>query len=145
MATNERFMAAPPEAVWAALADPGGYGYWVVGSKEIRDADPDWPVPGARFHHTVGLGPLEVRDHTVSLEAEPPRRLRIRVKARPLGTAIVSLELHPEGGGTRVTMREEPEGTTSVLAVNPLVELLLKGRNAESLARLEELALERAA
>ncbi len=34
-------MLVPPEAVWEALADPGDYGYWVVGSKLIRDADPE--------------------------------------------------------------------------------------------------------
>ena len=45
MATNERFMAVPPQAVWDVLADPAGYGYWVVGSKLIRDAEPDWPAP----------------------------------------------------------------------------------------------------
>jgi uncharacterized protein YndB with AHSA1/START domain len=145
MARNERFMAAPPEAVWAALSDPGGYGYWVVGSKEIRDADPGWPAPGSRFHHTVGFGPLEVRDHTVSLAAEAPHLLRIRAKARPLGTAIVTLRMTGEDGGTRVVMRENPDGLSSLLAINPLVQLLVLGRNAESLMRLEELALERAA
>ena len=72
MATNERFMPVPPEAVWDALADAGGYGYWVVGSSEIRDADPHWPAPGSRFHHTVGIRPLRVSDHTESLEAEAP-------------------------------------------------------------------------
>jgi uncharacterized protein YndB with AHSA1/START domain len=145
MARNERFMPVPPEAVWDALADPGGYGYWVVGSKEVRDADPQWPAPGSRFHHTVGFGPLDVRDHTVVLEAERPRRLRLRAKARPFGTARVTLEMTPEDGGTRVRMHERPDGVSSLLAVNPLVQLLVQGRNAESLMRLEELAMRRAA
>ena len=35
------------------------------------------------------------------------------------------------------------DGLTSVLAFNPLVQLLTIGRNAESLMRLEELALRR--
>jgi uncharacterized protein YndB with AHSA1/START domain len=145
MATNERFMPVPPEAVWEALADPGGYGYWVVGSKEIRDADPHWPAPGSRFHHTVGVGPLTVRDHTVALEAHRPSFLRLRAKARPLGTARVTLTMTPPDGGTRVRMTENPDGPTSWLAFNPLVQLLTRGRNAESLMRLEELAMRRAA
>ena len=45
VATNRRFMPVPPQAVWDALADPAGYGYWVVGSKEIRDAEPGFPAP----------------------------------------------------------------------------------------------------
>ncbi len=138
-------MPVAPEAVWAALADAGGYGYWVVGSKLIRDVDPHWPAAGSRFHHTVGVGPLQVDDHTVSLEAEPPRLLRMRAKARPLGTAIVTLTLEPEAGGTRVQMRENPAGLTALLGLNPLVQLLVHLRNAESLMRLEELALRHAA
>jgi uncharacterized protein YndB with AHSA1/START domain len=144
MATNERFMPVPPEAVWDALADADGYGYWVVGSKEIRDADPEWPYPGSRFHHTVGFGPLTVRDHTVALDARRPTFLRLRVKARPLGTGQVTFTMTPQAGGTHVRMTENPDGVTSWLAFNPLVQVLTKGRNAESLMRLEELALLRA-
>ena len=141
MATSERFMPVPPEAVWDALADARGYGYWVAGSSEIRDVEGDWPAPGSRFHHTVGIRPLRVSDHTESLEARKPSLLRIRAKARPLGTAQVTMTMTPQDGGTRVTMQEDPDGLTSWLAFNPLVQLLLRGRNAESLMRLEELAL----
>jgi uncharacterized protein YndB with AHSA1/START domain len=144
MATNERFMPVPPEAVWDALADAGGYAYWVVGSSEIRDADPNWPQPGSRFHHTVGVGPLKISDHTESLEARRPDLLRIRAKARPLGTAKVTLTMTPQDGGTRVRMTENPDGLTSWLTLNPLLQVLTRGRNAESLMRLEELALRQA-
>ena len=137
-------MPVPPSAVWDALADHGGYGYWVVGSKVIRDADPDWPAPGSRFHHTIGVGPLKLRDHTESLEADPPRLLRLRTKGRPLGVANVTLEMLPRDGGTLVRMTESPAGLTGVLSLNPLVHIFTKARNAESLMRLEELALRRA-
>ncbi len=134
-------MNAPPEAVWAVLADPGGYAYWVVGSKRIRDAEPEWPAPGSKFHHTIGVGPLTLDDHTVSLEAEPPRRLMLRAKGRPAGTATVILELEPRAGGTQVRITENPDGVFSPMALNPLVHVATKLRNAESLMRLEELAL----
>jgi uncharacterized protein YndB with AHSA1/START domain len=142
--TNERFMLVPPDAVWDALADPGGYGYWVVGSKTIRGADPDWPAPGSKFHHTVGFGPLELSDHTESLDARAPELLRLRAKGRPLGTATVTLELLPRDGGTLVRMTEAPDGIARPLSFNPLVHAFTKARNAESLMRLEELALRRA-
>jgi uncharacterized protein YndB with AHSA1/START domain len=141
MATNQRFMTPPPEAVWAVLADPDGYAYWVVGSKLIRDADPEWPAPGSKFHHTIGLAGRTVDDHTESLEAEPPRRLKHRAKGRPLGTATVTLDLIPRAGGTLVRMTENPDGIYSVMALNPVVHVTTKLRNAESLMRLEELAL----
>ena len=125
---------------------PGGYGYWVVGSKVIRDADPAWPAPGTRFHHTIGVGPLKVSDHTESLEAEPPRLLRMRAKGRPLGTARVTMEMTPlRRRHARADDRERPTGRRAMLALNPLVHLLTKARNAESLMRLEELALRRRA
>jgi len=136
-------MPVPPEAVWEVLADPAGYEYWVVGSKAIRDAEPEFPAPGSKFHHTIGFGPLTLRDHTEVLEAEPPLRLRLRAKGRPLGTATVDMELTPQDEGTVVRMSETPDGPYSVLALNPALHVVTKLRNEESLMRLEELALRR--
>ena len=140
MPINERFVPALPTAVWDALADPGGYAYWVVGSKVVRDADPAWPATGARFHHTIGVGPIKVSDHTCVLESRPPELLRLRAKGRPLGTATVTLELLPHRGGTVVRISESTDGIFAPVDWNPLFRLLTKGRNAESLMRLEELA-----
>src|SRR3954471_9302781 len=137
-------MPVPPEAVWDALADAGGYGYWVPTSRVIRDADAEWPAPGSKFHHTVGVGPFEVSDHTEALEARPPELLRMRTKGRPLGTATVTLELVRGNGGTVVRMSEIPDGPTWLLNFNPLFCVVTKARNAESLMRLEELAARRA-
>jgi uncharacterized protein YndB with AHSA1/START domain len=143
MATNERFMPVPPDAVWDVLADPGSYGYWVVGSKVIRDAEPGWPAVGSKFHHTVGAGPITVSDHTEVLEADRPRRLKLRAKARPAGTAAVTMEMtaRPEADGTVVRMTENPDGLFALLSLNPLTHVFTIARNAESLMRLEELAL----
>ena len=143
MATNDRFMPVPPEAIWDALADPGNHGYWVVGSKLIRDVEPGLPAPGTKFHHTIGFGPLEVSDYTVALESEPPRLLKLRAKGRPLMTATVTLELVPRQSGSLVRISEHPDGVFAVLALNPRVHIATKLRNAESLMRLEELALRR--
>jgi uncharacterized protein YndB with AHSA1/START domain len=144
VATNKRFMPVPPQAVWDVLSDPGDYGYWVVGSKVIRDADADWPAPGSKFHHTIGVGPIKLSDHTVALEAERPHRMVLRAKGRPIGTARVTLTMTPRDGGTVVHMVENPDGVYRPLALNPLVHLLTIARNSESLMRLEELALRKA-
>jgi uncharacterized protein YndB with AHSA1/START domain len=134
-------MPVAPEVVWAVLADPASYGHWVVGSKHIRDADAGFPAPGTKFHHTVGIGPLTVRDHTEVLEADAPRLLRLRAKARPAGTAMVTLELTAHGGESWVRMTEDLDGPYAIL--NPFVQVLIKLRNAESLRRLEALAVSR--
>ena len=141
MATNRRFIPAPPETVWRVLADPRSYAHWVVGSKRVRDADPAWPAPGSRFHHTVGFGPFTIDDHTESVASDPPHRLELRANARPLGVADVVLELEPTDAGTVISITENPAGIQRVLALLPPVQLLTKARNAESLARIERLAL----
>jgi hypothetical protein len=100
-------------------------------------------MPPARFHHTIGVGPIKVADHTEALEARPLELLRLRAKGRPLGTATVTLELIPHDGGTVVRLSETTDGVYAPLDWNPLFRLLTKARNAESLARLEELAMRR--
>jgi uncharacterized protein YndB with AHSA1/START domain len=137
-------MPVTPQAIWEVLADAGEYGYWVVGSKVIRDAEPDWPAPGSKFHHTIGVGPFKVSDHTVALEAERPHRIVLRAKGRPVGTAKVTLTMTPRDGGTIVRMTENPDGVYRPLTLNPLLHLLTLARNSESLMRLEELALRKA-
>ncbi len=131
---------AVPERVFAVLSDPRSFGDWVVGSETIRDADAHWPAAGARFHHTVGSGPLKVDDHTEVLESHPPHRLVLRAKARPLGTACVTLTITPQGGGSEIIMREQAADLLSKLQFNPIVQPLLYVRNVKSLRRLKRLA-----
>ena len=143
MAVNEIHIDAPPERVFAVLADWRSYGDWVVGSRKMRGADPGFPAVGTRFHHQVGVGPLNLNDHTKVLEVDQPHKLILRAKARPLGTAIVDLTLRPERGGTHVTMREDPGDTLSAFVFNPLTHLLVRKRNVEGLQRLKGLVEDR--
>ena len=140
MARNEHVIRATPEAVFDVLADPRGYAYWVLGSQEIRDADHAWPARGSRFHHSVKIGPLRLKDHSEVEDVQPGRFLQLKVKGRPLGTARVKLELVPADGGTRVTMIEDAGDAASALVFMPLTHLLVRGRNERSLDRLAELA-----
>jgi uncharacterized protein YndB with AHSA1/START domain len=140
MARNEIHIDTTPERVFEVLADPESYGHWVVGSKHIRDADPGFPKLGTRFHHTVGFGPLTVKDHTCVEEVDPPRKLVLRAKARPLGTARVTLHLRPEGAGTKVIFVEDPADRLTAFVFQPLTHLIVRGRNVESLRRLKEMA-----
>jgi uncharacterized protein YndB with AHSA1/START domain len=145
MARTETTTTASPQDVWDVLMDPYAYGHWVVGSSHVRDVDSEWPEPGSRFHHSVGLRPLTLSDHTRVLQLDPLRRLVLEAKARPLGTARVELVLTPVGSGTHVTMIEEPaDPFTWLLTANPLAQRLLRLRNDEALRRLRRLAEERA-
>jgi uncharacterized protein YndB with AHSA1/START domain len=145
VARVETSTTATPQDVWDVLMDPEAYGHWVVGSSHIRDVDSDWPAVGSRFHHTVGVGPLKLRDHTEVLEVEPPRRLVLKAKARPLGTARVELEIRRAGAGAGITMVEGPgDALSRPVLGNPVSDRLIALRNRESLRRLRRLAEERA-
>lgn len=142
MAKNRIRIDAPPDRVFAVLADGARYADWVVGTKRIRSVEPHWPEPGSRFHHTFGLGPFDIDDSSSVIELEAGRRIALKVRGRPMGEARVDIELAPAGeGGTEVTMTERPTGGPGLLLfLNPLMDLVvLRHRNAESLRRLQEL------
>jgi uncharacterized protein YndB with AHSA1/START domain len=140
MASTTTRIAAAPDRVFAVLADAWTYERWVVGCKQIRDVDGDWPAPGATFHHSVGMGPLTVRDTTTVIESDAPGRLVLRARARPAGVARVEIDLAEAGGGTEVVMNERPISGPPALLHNPLQDRLIDRRNAESLRRLKQLA-----
>src|SRR3712207_2543572 len=137
MSRNEIDIDAPPEAVFDVLSDPRSFARWVVGSRAIRSADPEWPAAGAVFDHAQGVVPIHLKDTTSSLECVRPSLLRMRVQARPVSTAYVTLRLQPNGEGTHVTMEEGPASLLSRLTMNPLTEPLMRMRNHESLRRLK--------
>ena len=140
MAENEILVDRPPEAVFDVLADPYSYERWVVGSSDIRDIEGDWPQVGATFHHTQFVPRVGLKDTTTVLESEPAQRLRLCVRARPLVIGEVELQLETEGAGTRVTMIETPVGGLAGPIHNPVFDVGLRLRNAESLRRLKKLA-----
>jgi uncharacterized protein YndB with AHSA1/START domain len=139
MATTRIQIAASPDEVFAALANPENYGDWVVGSDTVRDADPTWPKVGSRFHHRVGLGLLKVSDHTEVLAVDPPHRLVMQANARPLGTARVTMLLSERAGETDVTMIEVAGDRLSCLTLNRLTDPLIHIRNVEALRRLKRI------
>jgi uncharacterized protein YndB with AHSA1/START domain len=131
---------ASPGDVWAVLADPFAYADWVPGSHQVRAADAAWPGPDTALHHTVGRPPLAISDRTEVLETEPPQRLQLLARARPLPSALVTLDLQPVGGETRVTMVEDLANPLLNLLLGPLGHAAMKVRVRESLRRLKRLA-----
>jgi len=135
-----RVIDAPPDAVFAVLADGWLYAGWVVGSSHIREVDDDWPAVGARIHHSVGPWPLHIQDVTVARAVEPGLSLSLEARGWPVGAAAVALTLVPHGDGrTLVRMTEHiVRGPGKVLPA-ALQSLVVKPRNTESLARLADL------
>jgi uncharacterized protein YndB with AHSA1/START domain len=127
----------PPAAVWEVLSDPRLYGNWVVGASTIREVEGDWPAVGAVLHH---IQMRVLRDTTTVLESEPPRRIVLEARARPLVVARVALTLTEEDGGTRIDMEETAESGLAAAMPAPIVDGLIHVRNRETMVRLKRLA-----
>jgi len=144
MATNERTIQAPTDAVWDVLADGWLYPLWVVGASRMREVDDHWPGVGARLHHSVGTWPLLLDDETEVVEVVPGSSLTLHAKARPSGVAEVVIRLEPVGASTRVIIEEDALSGPGRLVPKPLRDPLLTWRNVESLRRLAYIAERRA-
>ena len=136
-----RSASAPAEAVWAVLADGWLYASWVVGASRIRDVDATWPSPGARLHHSVGLWPALISDHTEVEVSEPAHRLVLLAHAGPIGSARVDLTIEPTSPqACTVTMAEDATGGLGRLVPGPARQAMILPRNHEALRRLVMLA-----
>jgi uncharacterized protein YndB with AHSA1/START domain len=138
MAVVRRLIPSPRAQVFAALTNPETYPHWLVGARDIRDVDVEWPAVGSAFHHRVGLvGPLTVADLSKVLAVEAPRLLRLEVRARPFGRgqATFTLEAAP-GDSTIVQLDEVPIGLLAPLT--PVLDPVTAFRNRRSLAHLED-------
>ena len=127
---------APPEEVFDVLSNTRTYPEWLVGAQRIRAVDPEFPAPGAEFHHSVGPSEaVTVDDSSEVLEVLPPYRLELQVHVGPL-RGIVDFLVAPTGGGSEVRFRERPAGRARVLL--PVLRPFLHARNARSLHQLTE-------
>jgi short-subunit dehydrogenase len=137
-----RRVEATPDAVAAVLEDGWSYASWVVGTARIRAVSPDWPSPGARLHHSVGVWPALLSDETVCQEYERGSRLVLTAKGRPLGKAVVEIVItQDEQPGCIVAISEDAttSGIRSVVP-SPVRDVLIRARNTEALRRLAMLA-----
>ncbi|MBG0568268.1 SRPBCC family protein [Actinoplanes aureus] len=141
MAIVERTVQAPPDRVFAVLADGWTYSDWVVGTVHIRDVDPAWPSPGSKLHHKAGPWPLSLHDSSTVLDCTPGRRLKLNAGLWPLGAAVVDIRLEPIGdSATRVVIYEEFAEGPLRWARNKVNDLILHRRNIETLHRLADIA-----
>ena len=143
MAQTEIEIAASPKEVFEYLEDCRTYETWLVGCKEIRSVESEWPEPGARFFHRVGVGPLTISDSTKVVSIDPFRELVLEARARPAGVAHVRFTLEQRGNVTAVVINELPKRGLAAAAWNPAFEVLVHMRNKESLRRLKNYVEER--
>lgn len=138
-----RHFDAAPEDVWSVIVDPWTYPEWLLGASVMREVDENWPSPGSKFHHAVGVKPFVLPDHSQVLDIEPGRRLVLHVKARPLVTARVTFEIIGASEGCVLTCEEEPTLRTIGNIGRPLMDPMIHFRNHRSLRQMEQLVMER--
>lgn len=131
-----RTIDATAEQVWAVLADGWSYPSWVVGASRMRAVTENWPAQGSQLHHSAGIWPLVTNDQTVSLESEPPLRLRLQAKGWPAGEATIELRIERQGDRSVVTMIEDASAGPGALVPKQLRQAVIAPRNKESLRRL---------
>lgn len=142
----ERFIAAPPEAIFAYLSDADRH-QEIDGSGTVRGVKGD-PVPlqvGTRFGMSMKMGlPYSMVNEVVELE--PNRRIAWQTRGpgplgRITGGRIWRYELEPRDGGTLV--RETWDISQETAAMRPIVRKVgsdATRRNMEAtLARLDQL------
>lgn len=143
--TVERFIAAPPEAIFALLVDPRRHRD-IDGSGSVRDAkgDPDELELGSTFGMSMKIG-LPYSMVSTVVEYEPDRRIAWQTRGpTPIGRYVAGriwrYELEPAEGGTLV--RESWDITHESPVTKPLVRrgaAATRKNMAATLARIEEL------
>jgi uncharacterized protein YndB with AHSA1/START domain len=105
--TVTRDIAASRQRVWDVLADGWSYAGWVVGNSRIRAVSTNWPAPGTRILHSIGVWPAVINDETVVESCDTGRELVLLANVRPAGKAKITLQLSDlPGGGCQVAMSE---------------------------------------
>lgn len=141
-----RSFDAAPHDVFSVIADPGTYPDWLLGASTIRRIDGNFPSPGARFHHAVGIRPFVLLDHSEVLDVEPDRSLTMHVKGRPLITARVTFRIVGDADDPErsvLSVEEEPMIRSIGNVVRPALDPMTHFRNHRSLRRMEPLVMER--
>ncbi|MBX9471357.1 SRPBCC family protein [Microcella sp.] len=140
MARTTRLLQCPPEAVFAVLADGWTYPSWVVGASRMRAVDENWPEPGARIFHSVGVWPALIDDETEVTEWNAPHRAAFIARGWPIGEARIIIEVRPHRQGCVVRMHEYAVRGALQYVPRVLTDPLLDFRNREALHRLGYLA-----
>ncbi len=132
----ERRVAAPPDAVFAILSDPGRRVDWQSGTSDVGAPSPSPVAVGSRWSETQqGVGRVEVE--VVGLE---PGRLWAEAGQADAGSASIRVELAPDGDGTLLHVLVELKLRGAMRFAERALGPVVRSRTEADMARLEELA-----
>lgn len=135
-------IAAPPEAVWAILADLEHQARWMVDVRKLDIVSEQKQGVGALMHVTSELfGQPVVKDKMLITKWEPPHRMDVEHKGQFHGSG--QFLLTPTGGGTLFTWIEDfrpPLGPLGEAAFALIIRPHLLGVFARSMENVRRLA-----
>jgi len=94
----EQTIAAPPDAVWAAIEDIPSQVRWMEDAVAIRFTSANRSGVGTAFDCDTRVGPFRLTDRMVVTEWDPPRAMGIRHTG--VVTGVGRFALASAGGGT---------------------------------------------
>lgn len=133
---------APPEQVYAFMADLANWPRWQSDMKTTELVEGDRAAPGARYHY-VSKAMGQTFDSTVRVvRAEAPREVAFEGEwtgmIRPSGRYLIE----PAPGGARVTLNPHPQARGIGKLMAPLMSIMIKRLNQQHLEALRN-AVER--
>jgi hypothetical protein len=134
-------IAAPPDAVWARIADIGSHVRWMDDAVAIRFTSATKAGVGTTFDCDTRLGPFRLTDRMVVTEWDAPALMAIRHVGLVTGSGRFVLE--PAHVGTRFTWEEELDfparvgGRVGALVAAPVLRRVWR-RNLDNLKMLVE-------
>ncbi|MCU1451058.1 MAG: hypothetical protein JWP02_3228 [Acidimicrobiales bacterium] len=98
-------IAAPPDRLWAEIADVASHVRWMEDAVAIRFTSSSHEGKGATFDCDTRIGPLRLTDRMEVTEWDPPRAMGIRHVGLVTGSGRFQLDAVTEG--TRFVWRED--------------------------------------
>ena len=131
-------LAAPPEHVWADLADIAGHVHWMHDARAIRFVGDRTSGVGTRFDCETRVGPFRMTDHMEVTEWVPGKVMGVRHHGLVTGKGRFTLR-KARGGGTRFTWSERLRfpwllgGPITAIAAKPVLKRIWR-KNLKNLA-----------
>lgn len=122
--TREVTVQAPPEVVYAAVADPAARARWLT---SMRETPPEGPLRvGSRIPaRRTAAGSRSQYELTVAV-LDPPRRIETAIRRNGQDRGRGGYEIHPAAEGARVVSFAEYELAGLERLMGPAVEMGLR-------------------